>query len=434
MTRFEARMDEAGHTKAERSAVTTPTEPSPPLLWPYQSRNALRAGDPTALEPFDPREYLYERYLRRDRLSSALRLYYSMRPLVPRRLQIALRRAYAPLQRAIKFPGWPVEPILVEGQYEHLRNRLRQSEGRPIPFVNFWPDAKRFCCVLTHDVESEKGIEAIPRLLEIEQRHGFSSLWNFCAEEYPIPAGLFDELRAVGCEIGLHGILHDGKLFASRSSFESNLPKIHGYLGQWQAEGFRSPATHRRAEWMPELGAMYDTSFPDTDPFEPIAGGCCSIFPFFIDGMVELPITLAQDHTWFEILGNRSISAWLLKSEWVIHHHGLINLIVHPDYMLDAERLQLYESFLLFLKRQPGGWHALPREVAQWWKARAALDTGTVAARAGTWDQAVARPTISHAREESGRVIFDLSPGAKHGRRFATKMQSARGAGAKGPG
>ena len=59
---------------------------------------------------------------------------------------------------------------------------------------------------------------------------------------------------------------------------------------------------HRNADWMPELGCLYDSSFPDTYPFEPQAGGCCSIFPFFLGDLVELPITLVQDHTMWEIL------------------------------------------------------------------------------------------------------------------------------------
>jgi hypothetical protein len=332
-----------------------------------------------------------------------------------------------PLQRTSKFPAWPVEPVLVEGHYEHLRERLAQAAESQIPFVNFWPDGKRFCAVLTHDVETEQGIEAIPRLLEIEQRYGFTSSWNFCAEQYPIPPGVFDTLRTAGCEVGLHGILHDGKLFASRSSFESNLPKIHRYLSDWQVDGFRSPATHRRAEWMPELGCAYDTSFPDTDPFEPVPGGCCSIFPFFIDGVVELPITLVQDHTCFEILGDRSISAWVLKSEWIIRHHGLINLIVHPDYMLTAERLALYEGFLRFLKEQQGGWHALPREVAQWWKTRSTVDVEAIASGAGEAGEDVLapRPTLAFAIEEAGKIAFDVRRPRARRRRFVSEAEPA---------
>lgn len=178
---------------------------------------------------------------------------------------------------------------------------------------------------------------------------------------------------------------------------------------------------------MPELGCAYDTSFPDTDPFEPLPGGCCSIFPFFIDGIVELPITLVQDHTLFEILGHHSISAWVLKSKWIIHHHGLINLIVHPDYMRTPERLELYESFLLFLNEQQGGWHALPREVAQWWKTRSAFDVDTVASGGGETNEGVlaSRPTLGYAREVAGGIGFDLAPPRARRRRFVSGAEPA---------
>ncbi len=416
-TRFKAGMGDRG--AAARSGTSElPTRPSS-IVWPYQTSAGCGSEDPRNAYPFDPREYLYEAYAERRRLSTALRLYYAVRPLVPRWLQLALRRAFVPVQRSRSFPAWPIEPLLVDAQYEHLRSGWRLAEER-VPFVNFWPNGKRFSFVLTHDVESEAGMAAIPRLLEIEQKYGFTSSWNFCAEQYSIPDGLFADLRRAGCEIGLHGIRHDGSLFASRASFESNLPKVHRYLSDWQADGFRSPATHRKAGWMPDLGCAYDSSFPDTDPFEPMAGGCCSIFPFFIDGMVELPITLVQDHTLFEILGSQSIDNWTSKSEWIIRHHGLINLLVHPDYMLGAQRLALYDEFLLFLSKQQGGWHAIPAEVARWWKTRSALDPEAVAGLEPTQDDSRMRPTLAYAHEDSGQVVFDVQK--RGGGGFATSV------------
>jgi hypothetical protein len=197
--------------------------------------------------------------------------------------------------------------------------------------------------------------------------------------------------------VGLHGIAHDGLLFKDRATFEANLPKIHHYLREWGASGFRAPATHRRTDWMPELGCLYDTSFPDSDPFEPQPGGCCSIFPFLIEDLVELPITLLQDHTLFEILRERSVRLWIEKSDWIIENHGLVNLLVHPDYLLTQDRLDLYDEFLGYLARQAGGWHALPREVAQFWKERASLDPETAGDASVAW-----------AYEHDGHIRFEL--------------------------
>lgn len=365
--------------------------------------------DPTS-QSFDPDDYLLERYAAREEgQSSLLRAYYTVKPLVPRTLQLAIRRRYAKKQAARTFPAWPVEPLLVEHQHAQFRRQLDASGARSVPFVNFWPQGKRFCSIITHDVEGPAGIENIPRVLEVERRHGFVSAWNFVADWYPIPDGTFESVREAGCEVGLHGIKHDGKLFRDRAHFEADLPKIHRCFEEWGAVGFRSPATLRNADWMPELGCLYDGSFPDTDPFEPQSGGCCSILPYFMGDLVELPITLVQDHTLWEILADDSISRWTEKSEWIIENHGLVHLLVHPDYLLTDDRLAIYDSFLEWLSRHQDGWHALPKDVAAWWKARAALHAepagGRTVIAGGPQDGA----TIAYAREEDGRITFDTS-------------------------
>lgn len=364
-------------------------------------------------QDIDPRTYLLERYEGERRRGMALRAYYSLKSLLPRPLQLGLRRLYARRQERREFPAWPVEPLLVEHLHATLREELRRSGGGRLPIVNFWPRGHRFAAVLTHDVEGPAGVRNIPRVLDLERRHGMVSSWNFVAQGYPIPDGTFELVRDAGCEVGLHGIRHDGRLFADRASFEANLPLIHRYLDEWDAVGFRSPATHRNAGWMGELGCLYDSSFPDTDPFEPQAGGCCSIFPFFIDDLVELPITLVQDHTVWEILRRDAVALWAQKTEWIARHHGLVNIIVHPDYVISPERLATYEQFLVFLRERldrDNGWHALPRDVAQWWRAREGLtvtqaqgDVQITGRDAASAEEA----TVAWVREEGEGIVID---------------------------
>jgi peptidoglycan/xylan/chitin deacetylase (PgdA/CDA1 family) len=374
--------------------------------------------DPAAAD-FDPEHYLLERYAGREEgQSAAMRAYYAVKPLLPRRLQLAMRRRHAARRAQRDFPAWPIESLLVDHRREAFRRELAESGAARIPFVGYWPDGHRFASIVSHDVEGPEGIANIPRVLEIERKHGIVSCWNFCAEWYEIPDGTFETVRAAGCEVGLHGILHDGKLFRDRASFEANLPKIHRYLELWDVAGFRSPATHRNADWMPELGCLYDGSFPDTDPFEPQAGGCCSILPFFIGDLVELPITLVQDHTLWEILDDESIDRWIEKSEWIAANHGLVQLLVHPDYLLSDERLALYDSFLEWLSAlncRAGGWHALPREVAEWWRQRAALacSTGEGSEVRIAGGPGAERATVGWAVEDGdGEIVLELSGAA----------------------
>lgn len=348
--------------------------------------------------------YLHERYLKPQRSRAVLASYYWLKPVIPRPVQLRLRRAFVHAQARRRFPAWPIEPILIELRDQALKRELRARGAERLPLVNFWPDRHRFACVLTHDVEGPAGIENIDRVCELERSYGFVSSWNFCAEWYPIPPRTFERLREAGCEIGLHGIRHDGKLFSSRVQFEANLPKIHHYLDEWAAVGFRSPATHRRAEWMNELGCLYDSSFPDTDPFEPQAGGCCSIFPFMLGDCVELPITLVQDHTLIEILRRRDIELWVTKSQWIIEQHGLINVLTHPDYLIDPSTLGMYEALLEFLANQEGCWRALPCEVAEWWRLREGLSCAESDGTARIVGDANGRATVAWASDVAGEI------------------------------
>lgn len=354
----------------------------------------------------DPEHLLYERYIGPTRRSRKVDLYYALKPLMPRGLQLALRRAYAPRQARREFPAWPIEPALVEHLEADLLERRRATGVERLPIVNFWPEAKRWCATLTHDIEGPAGVANVMRVIELERRYGFVSCWNFVAEWYPIPDGLFDEIRAAGCEIGLHGILHDGKLFATRASLEANLPKIREYSERWGTVGFRSPATHRNADWMHELPVEYDSSFPDSDPFEPQPGGCCSIMPFRFGDVIELPLTMMQDHTMFEILREPGIERWIQKSDWIMRHHGLINLNVHPDYVVEQHLLDRYEDFLAHLaERRDAGWIALPRDVARWWREREGLAVAPDGSISGATSYAA---TIAHVREHEGRAVIDV--------------------------
>jgi hypothetical protein len=363
----------------------------------------------------DPDVYLYERYRETASRRTALNAYYAIKPLLPRRAQIAARRLHAKHVRPA-FPDWPIEPLLVEHQHAQWQRELSEQSVERLPLVNFWPDAHRFAVTVTHDVESAAGVANIEAVLEVERRYGVISCWNFVAEWYPIPPGTFELVRDGGGEVGLHGVKHDGLLFRDRASFEGRLPAIQRYLREWGAVGFRSPATHRNAEWMGELGCLYDSSFPDTDPFEPQPGGCCSIFPYFLGPIVELPITMTQDHTLWEILRQPNIDLWRQKGDWLISNHGLVNVIVHPDYVRSAARLDLYAQFLSYLRERVdgrGGWHALPCDVASWWRARAQMRCTDEHAgprivhdeTAGQWSQ---RATVAWVSERDGTMKIDV--------------------------
>lgn len=331
--------------------------------------------------PFDPGEAMSwlwsERYTMLDngRLRNQLRqllvtLYYAVRPLLPRKLQLRLRRHHAARQTYPAFPGWPEEHALHD-LYDWLLDQLQLIAGEPVPYLHPWPNGHTSAFVLTHDVETSAGRDAIETLRAPERARGLRSAWNLVPERYPVADELLDQLRSEGCEIGVHGLRHDGRDLASRRMLRKRLPAIRAWADRWGAVGFRSPATQRSWDLMPLLGFDYDSSYTDSAPHEPRPGGCCTYLPFFIDDLVELPLTLPQDHTLFDILGLTDGSLWRSKVDALRSRGGLVLMIAHPDYVHCPGMLQAWEDLLDQLSADPGAWHALPREVAVWWRRRA---------------------------------------------------------------
>jgi len=118
----------------------------------------------------------------------------------------------------------------------------------------------------------------------------------------------------------------------------------------------------------------YDSSFPDTDPYEPQPGGCLSLFPFMLGDLVEIPVTMPQDHTQFRLLGLRDTSVWKQKAEAISSRNGLICMLTHPDtsdgYAGSEQVMGFYREMLSALSADESKWNALPRDVARWWRAR----------------------------------------------------------------
>ena len=298
-------------------------------------------------------------------------IYWRVKPLIARRLQIRIRQQWAGILRRCNGHKWPID-----------------ERAAKLPSTwSGWPDGKRFALVLTHDVETAVGQQRCPRLAEMEQQFGFRSCWLFVPERYAVSAGLRQYLAANGFEIGVHGLRHDGKLFASRREFERRSARVNMYLRNWQAVGFRSPCAYRNLDWIGDLQIEYDSSTFDTDPYEPQPDGMGTIFPFWVPhngngstGYVELPYTIPQDWTVFVLLRERGIQLWKRKLDWIVEKGGMALMIVHPDYLYFDEAQSRYDNypaayyreFLEYIKQRYEGqyWHALPREVARFWAQR----------------------------------------------------------------
>lgn len=311
-------------------------------------------------------------------LSRIKRVFYRAKPFIPHSVRIHLRRFYRSSQNKNSALDWPIEDRFVRFQKRLLQNLMEKKALAEVPYIHFWPEDKDFAFVLTHDVETTEGFEAIPKVVELEKKYGFRSIFNMVPEKYQIDISYLDELRKDGFEIGIHGLKHDGKLFLSKEYFSDRAKEINQYAKKWGAKGFRSPLMHRNPHWMNELEFDYDMSFFDTDPYEPIPGGAMSIWPYFLLRFVELPYTLAQDFTLFVVRREKDIKTWTRKIDFLVREKGMVLLNVHPDY-IDFENkwseskypFQIYEKLLSYVTNKGNYWHALPKDVAKWWRARA---------------------------------------------------------------
>ncbi len=305
------------------------------------------------------------------RLSPAKRLYYTCKPVLPRALTYFLRRIHRLHAQADSRLGWPVEDRYARFLWEVIRQLLITTGRDSLSFTHFWPKRRQFAFVLTHDVETDKGQAYVRAVADLDESSGFRSSFNFVPERYSLDTGLIEELRQRGFEVGVHGLNHDGKLFSSHTEFKRRAERINHHLRALGAVGFRSPLTHRHPEWMQALDIEYDLSFFDTDPLEAMPGGVMSIWPFTIGQFVELPYTLAQDCTLAVILREATPRLWLQKVDFVRRYHGMALVNTHPDYLRDPATWTVYADFLQVMKSQEEYWHALPRDVARWWNARA---------------------------------------------------------------
>ncbi len=309
------------------------------------------------------------------------RLYYGIKPFLPRSARLRVRSWFALRRREHVSGTWPILP----------------GSERPPEGWSGWPDGKQFAFVITHDVDSQGGVDKCRRLMELEMKLGFRSSFNFIPEgEYRVPKELREELVRNGFEVGVHDLHHDGKLYSTREGFTKRAARINHYLKEWNAVGFRSGFMLHKLEWLHGLDALYDSSTFDTDPFEPQPDGVETIFPFWVprpingsisrdtgipeskvsesQGYIELPYTLPQDSTLFLLLYERHPDIWFQKLDWIARHGGMALINIHPDYIKFLHEpesgltfpVDCYSRLLEFVRTRYGEmqWHTIPSHLA----------------------------------------------------------------------
>ena len=343
--------------------------------------------------------------------------YYRARPMLPVSVRKHLQRIALRGWEKIPFPKWPVDTTADDLMLAGWQALFSSTGEDTIPFIWFWPEGRTFAAIMTHDVETAAGRDNCRALMSMEAEFGIRSSFEIVPEvRYEVPEAFLESIRKNGCEVCLHGLNHDGHLFVDETEFRRRAELINDYLVRFGASGFRSPVMYRRADWMSELKISYDMSFPNVAHLDPQRGGCCTVMPYFIGDILELPLTTIQDYPLQNILNCWSSELWRRQADIVAARHGLLSFIIHPDYCFEPRAVALYRELLGMLadnRAARGMWAALPGEVDCWWRRRDRMELRHIDGRWTIEGEGSGEARLAFAKLGSGTVTFTIGDGPK---------------------
>ncbi len=358
--------------------------------------------------------------------SAIEKLYYQLRPYLGVAVRKHLQKVRLRGWDKIAFPQWPVDRSVDVLMERALAAVLKTGRVSRIPFVWFWPNGASACGMMTHDVEGQAGLDFCDELMDIDDSYAIKSAFQL------IPEGREDEwrrtaarLRTRGFEVNLHDLNHDGRLFADQAAFLDNAKRINDYTREFECGGFRSGAMYREQDWFHAFEFAYDMSVPNVAHLEPQRGGCCTVMPYFVGNVLELPLTTVQDYSLFHILNDYSTTLWKEQSRIIREHHGLISVITHPDYLAGRRERGVYQQLLQHLaelRDREGVWMALPGEINRWWRNR---HTMTLVPEGDGWrieGPDGDRARVAYASLDGDRVVYTLQGAHAHREPIAASL------------
>jgi hypothetical protein len=381
---------------------------------------------PSCIFPFDPNQVVEN--LRRERYRETSKnptlksnwtkklvrdSYYLIRPLLPVSARKHLQRASLRNWNKIPFPHWPVDFTVELLHRALLKSIMQQQKIEQLPFIWFWPDELPACAIMTHDVEAPAGYDFCETLMDLNDSFGIKSSFQVVPEDrYQVQPSWLNHIRERGFEINVHDLNHDGHLFDEKEEFLRRARKINNYAKDFGAAGFRAGVLYRNQEWFNHLEFEYDMSVPNVGHLDPQRGGCCTVMPYCVGNLVELPVTCIQDYSLFNILQQYSTTLWQTQIEDILSVHGMASFIIHPDYVIDQKARDIYAELLAILARlrkEARAWIALPVEVARWWKHRSQM---YLIRRGDSWSIAgpsSERARVAYARIQDGQLIYQFN-------------------------
>jgi hypothetical protein len=375
--------------------------------------------------PFDPTEVIdnlrlehYAKPYRHNALScwerSLRNAYYFLRPLMHINVRRHVQRAHLNGWRTRYFPRWPVDTS-VENLYEQLLLLSMKARGvDQVPFVWFWPEGAESCVAITHDIETQRGQAFCTELMDLDDSFGVKASIQVVPEgRYKVTTDFVESIRSRGFEVNIQDLNHDGNLFRSREEFIRRARKINAYGKMYGAKGFRAAVLYRNLDWYDALDFAFDMSVPNVAHLDPQRGGCCTVMPYFVGDILEIPLTTTQDYMLFYLLNDYSSDLWRAQTDLIMEKHGLLSFIVHPDYLVEKKAQNVYRDLLAHLRQlgeQKKLWFALPGEIDSWWRMRSETH---LALRNGKWQiegVGATRAKLAFAKVVDGRLEYEVQP------------------------
>jgi polysaccharide deacetylase len=263
---------------------------------------------------------------------------------------------------------------------------LISATAAPIPFIGFWKRGKRFGAAVSHDVETGRGLdEGSKNMLSVENELGVRSTWNIVTSRYPLTRESLIPLAQSG-EIGAHDTDHDGRLiFLSQDSRIKRLKECRETLEKMtksRVRGFRAPLLQHDTKLLEAVGkAGYscDSSVPSWELLSPTSlkpHGVGTVFPLQLGEVIEVPVSLSQDHQLLRVRGlspSEAGTRLVRDAGWISEVGGLCTVLVHPDYEFAAQNnTGEYSRVLKHFSEDPSCQMMTLAGTSDWWSHRQA--------------------------------------------------------------
>jgi len=290
--------------------------------------------------------------------------------LAPKRLRNLLMRGnegHGSLTFCDKLPLDALRFILVTAIENLLDEKLQRKT---------W-NGKKYACTLTHDIDTRNGLQKARGVKKLEEKYDAPSAWYIPSKQYELNHEIVEELANYG-EVGSHSTRHNGKLAQlPKQKLVERLREAKQTLEKiinCSVEGFRAPLLQHNCgiiRALEEARYTYDTSIPTWEPKHPYTmkpSGIGTVNSVKMGKIVEIPISLPQDHQMTNVLGltsKQTVEAWMKMKEAIKDIGGICTVLVHPSYELgDSKNLGTYEDLINNLVTDYDAWVTVPTGIA----------------------------------------------------------------------